>query len=310
MIVHKLFHVPRWNACAALLALALAAVPAAARDSHTAPGETMLKYVREIEREKHDGRGSFIKARLKMFKVPFMVMPFETTFTYNGKPKHMQGENIIVRMGGEAKTIVVGAHFDAVFGAPGANDNGSGVAVLLGMIHDLKDSTFKHTIEFCFFDLEERGLLGSAVYVRQSGERNHHLAMINLDMEGTGDEICVAPTDGIRDSLILRHIRSVQSRLRAPYDEEPYCPESDHESFSDAGLASMCISVLPSGDGKLLSKWSHDPAGSALARLEDPRIIAVMHTPNDTSQYVSPASLALAYTFTMETLLSLDRETP
>ena len=30
-----------------------------------------------------------------------------------------------------AKVIIVGAHYDTVFGSPGANDNGSGIAALL-----------------------------------------------------------------------------------------------------------------------------------------------------------------------------------
>jgi hypothetical protein len=38
--------------------------------------------------------------------------------------------------------VIVGAHYDAVIGAPGANDNGSGVAALLELAARLKDADF------------------------------------------------------------------------------------------------------------------------------------------------------------------------
>jgi Zn-dependent M28 family amino/carboxypeptidase len=69
-------------------------------------------------------------------------------------------------------TIVVGAHFDAVPLAPGADDNGSGVAALLELaraykaLHDA-GWTQGSTIRLVFFNLEEVGLVGSAHHVEQ-----------------------------------------------------------------------------------------------------------------------------------------------
>ncbi|MFH1201398.1 MAG: M20/M25/M40 family metallo-hydrolase [Candidatus Omnitrophota bacterium] len=51
--------------------------------------------------------------------------------------------------------IVIGAHYDSVLGSPGADDNASGVAVLLETAKFLKDSETKQTIKFIAFVNEE-----------------------------------------------------------------------------------------------------------------------------------------------------------
>src|SRR5205814_2674707 len=77
--------------------------------------------------------------------------------------------NIILDIpGGElpGEVVLVGAHFDAVPLAPGADDNGSGTAGLLEVARVLKDHPTKRTIRLVFFNLEECGLIGSSQYVR------------------------------------------------------------------------------------------------------------------------------------------------
>lgn len=70
------------------------------------------------------------------------------------------------------EVIVLGAHFDAVPMAPGADDNGSGAAALLEMVRAFKvlhNAAWTHdtTIRCVFFNLEEVGLVGSKHHVAQ-----------------------------------------------------------------------------------------------------------------------------------------------
>jgi len=61
-----------------------------------------------------------------------------------------------------AATLVLGAHFDSVSGSPGANDNATGVALVLGVARVLVDVDCRDTnVVFAFFDEEEDGLIGS-----------------------------------------------------------------------------------------------------------------------------------------------------
>ena len=113
-------------------------------------------------------------------------------------------KNVIAVLEGEGpladETIVIGAHYDHLgFGGPGslapwtteihngADDNASGTATLLEVAHRLATSGKKprHRIVFMAFTGEERGLLGSAYYVRNPRfALEKTIAMFNLDMVG------------------------------------------------------------------------------------------------------------------------------
>jgi hypothetical protein len=75
--------------------------------------------------------------------------------------------NVIVEIKGTEKpeeVFVLGAHFDAVYGSPGADDNATGTAALLEIARVLKDRPLKRTVRLCFFNLEEQVLVGSRAY--------------------------------------------------------------------------------------------------------------------------------------------------
>jgi len=79
--------------------------------------------------------------------------------------------------------IVVGAHFDTVPNSTGADDNGSGTALLLEVAKVLSQFKFNCTIEFVAFNAEEEGLVGSSYYVQQASQAGEDiLLMINIDM--------------------------------------------------------------------------------------------------------------------------------
>ncbi|MBI5868714.1 MAG: M28 family peptidase [candidate division Zixibacteria bacterium] len=81
--------------------------------------------------------------------------------------------------------IVVGAHYDAVPGSPGADDNGSGVCGVLELARVLATQQTGATIVFVTFDAHEWGLYGSSHYANEAGARHDSiLAMFNIDMIG------------------------------------------------------------------------------------------------------------------------------
>jgi len=45
--------------------------------------------------------------------------------------------------------VLVGAHYDSVVGSPGADDNASGVAALLGVSRHLAETAPRLTVRFC-----------------------------------------------------------------------------------------------------------------------------------------------------------------
>jgi hypothetical protein len=101
--------------------------------------------------------------------------------------------NIIVTLKGAAtpdETVLIGAHYDTISGTPGADDNASGVAMLLETARMLKEFNPGRTLCLVFFALEEppvfrTAYMGSAVYARQAKERGEKIvAMLCLEMLG------------------------------------------------------------------------------------------------------------------------------
>jgi Peptidase family M28 len=86
--------------------------------------------------------------------------------------------------------VIIGAHYDSVFGSPGANDNGSGVAAVLALARRFASAKPKQTLRFVAFVNEEppyflSGEMGSQVYARRCKERGDKIsAMISLETIG------------------------------------------------------------------------------------------------------------------------------
>ena len=86
--------------------------------------------------------------------------------------------------------ILVGAHYDSVFGSPGANDNGSGVAAMLALARRFAGKPAKHTLRFVAFVNEEPPYflseqMGSFVYASRCKARGDQIrAMISLETIG------------------------------------------------------------------------------------------------------------------------------
>jgi hypothetical protein len=101
--------------------------------------------------------------------------------------------NVIVSIEGKThpdEMVIVGAHYDTVFGTPGADDNASAVAMLLEMSRILKGFSPARTIRLVFFVLEEPPAfrtqhMGSYVYAKEAKAKNENIkAMICLEMLG------------------------------------------------------------------------------------------------------------------------------
>ena len=107
-------------------------------------------------------------------------------------PTALRWHNIIAEIPGSTlahEVVILGAHFDAVPGSPGADDDGTGTAALLELARVLKDQAPARTIRLAFFNGEEVGLVGSRSYAQaahraqRQGTKKVH-AMLSLEMLG------------------------------------------------------------------------------------------------------------------------------
>ncbi|MFM2061692.1 MAG: hypothetical protein RLZZ507_1362 [Cyanobacteriota bacterium] len=109
---------------------------------------------------------------------------------YGWKPqieKFPTGVNIFTQKPGTDKTagaILIAAHYDTVDSSPGADDNASGVAVVLEIARLFANYPTPKTLQLAFFDKEEAGLLGSQAFVKQAKRLQNIRGVIVMDMVG------------------------------------------------------------------------------------------------------------------------------
>ncbi len=87
--------------------------------------------------------------------------------------------------------VIVGAHYDSVFGSPGANDNASGAAALLALAESLREFKPERTLRFVAFTNEEppyfrnASEMGSWVYAKMCrAEKQDIVGVISLETMG------------------------------------------------------------------------------------------------------------------------------
>ncbi len=148
--------------------------------------------------------------------------------------------------------IFVTAHYDHLgrMGAhtyiPGANDNASGVSMLLQLLRHFKANPLKYTMVFIAFAGEEAGLVGSKFYTEHpTVSLNRIEFLLNLDLLGTGDD-GITVVNGTLYPKQLRQLTSVNDRkelvLKVKIRGE--AANSDHYWFTKANVPAFFVYTL------------------------------------------------------------------
>ena len=150
------------------------------------------------------------------------------------------------------KTIVLTAHYDHLGQMgnntyfPGANDNASGVAMLVELARYYAKHPTKYNLVFIAFAGEEAGLLGSGYFVQYPwiDLKNIHF-LVNVDIMGSGEE-------GITVVNATKHPTQFQ-QLVDINNQENFVPlvksrgpaaNSDHYWFSERGVPAFFIYTM------------------------------------------------------------------
>lgn len=166
--------------------------------------------------------------------------------------------NIIVTFPGTVspdEQILFTAHYDSCVAltdvspldhAPGANDNGTGVAALLEAMPTFAKTSFDKTLKVVFFSGEENFLQGSEAYVNAHGGDNI-LGVINMDMYGNDpdNERCFEIHVGTLEEsnplgeAFRQAIEDYDLNLTYDYFRYVAYEKGDHFSFWSAGIPAL-----------------------------------------------------------------------
>lgn len=246
-------------------------------------------------------------------KQPIQVWTQPVQYAWNGHA--ITCDNVVAVFPGSevgAGVIVVGAHYDSITRdwqngtahAPGANDNGSGVAAMLEIAGIMAKRPHRATIMFVGFAGEETGKQGSAAFVRDYLQANNVdlRAMLNLDLigswQGVNGEInptfvrlfSAEPNQSIsrqlaRQFALVSKTYVQEADLLLQSAEERQGRWGDHQSFSAAGYAAVRL----------------------IQGLEDP---AIQHSAADLPDLVEPAYLMLTTRLALATVYVLSAGPP
>ena len=146
--------------------------------------------------------------------------------------------------------MTVSAHWDNVEGSNGYNDNGSGVAVLLALQHNIPDN-----VELLFCDWEEYGGRGSRFYL----ENNTPAFNINLDVVGHGDKIFYDFYG--KQALKLVDDMSAPSLLSEGVEFYPSVPFNDSYIFQEYDVESVLFITGNSHKTVIKEIWERQHGG-------------------------------------------------
>lgn len=215
--------------------------------------------------------------------------------------------NIEVEMAGGARAgeiVVVGAHYDSVIGAVGANDNGSGVAALIELARLFRHATPERTVRFVAFANEEppffqTDAMGSRHYARRSKAHGEHIvAMFSLETLGwyseqPGSQRYPFPLSFFYPSTgnFVAFVSNLSSR---PLLHQTIASFRHHAAFPSEGVAAPAF--IPGVDWS--DQWSFWKEGYPALMVTDtaPYRYPHYHTMQDTPDKVDHERLARVVT--------------
>ena len=148
--------------------------------------------------------------------------------------------------------IFITAHYDHLGGLgsevffPGANDNASGVALLMNLARYYAKNPQKYSIGFILFSGEEAGLVGSKYFTENPLISLGRIRfLINTDLAGTGiDGITVVNASEFPKELAMMKAVNDSMGLLKAINSRGKAANSDHYFFTESGVPSFFFYTL------------------------------------------------------------------
>ncbi len=128
------------------------------------------------------------------------LAPAELTLRVKGSVERVRTSNVVGTAGkGAGPFIMFTAHRDSVDTAPGADDNASGVAVLLELGRAWRGAGTKRPARFVALAAEEVGLVGAKAYIARHRDELKGCALVfNMDTIGAEKETWLDANGGVQ----------------------------------------------------------------------------------------------------------------
>jgi Peptidase family M28 len=315
---HHLSSLRAWARPACAVAVAFAwcatasgqavATPPTAAPAAAADGTALLATIQALTAPGMDGRAAGTPGNsaarawiLKRFAAlglePADGGRFDMTFSFTSKAgAAIQGVNVVGQCRGrrpDLPVLVVSAHYDHLGIRDGqtyhgADDNASGVAMLLAVAERCVAAPFDHTLVLAALDAEEQGLQGGKAFVASPPVATDRIALnVNFDMVSRSDrrEIYVAGPGRWPALLPLLKAPAARAPITVKFGhdtgggQDDWTTQSDHGAFHAAGIPFVYFGVEDHAD---------------------------YHKPTDTADKIDPRFLGGVAAFVLDAIGGLD----
>jgi len=261
---------------------------------------SLNKYLTELSMKDPDLRRLALERVLEQEHLPFERQEEASS------PNAPRGIiNYLISPEDNRPSLLFCAHYDAVYGSFGSNDNAAALCILIALAKVLRA---KHVpARFAFFDGEEAGNTGSRHYVSQM-DRQAITGVINLDVCGYGDTIAVydrgnAKKESVR-TFCNKEILTAHNGLLVKF-----LPKSDEASFSGLRIPAISIASIPRWDIQYLNALSNLGSGFLGHPPEFDMILSQMDVSStmhggyrDSPEWVEPEAMTRIYDYLMDAL--------
>lgn len=145
--------------------------------------------------------------------------------------------------------------------SPGANDNASGVGVLLAVAeHFAKHPPRGTQLEFCLTGAEETGMHGAAARAAQLARGAPQVLLLNLDMVGAGDMLRFVTRDGVlwQRATSVRLNKAIRMAQSASNGIWYTLRSADYLPFLQRGIAASGLQTSGSAQAELTYHTQYD----------------------------------------------------
>lgn len=173
----------------------------------------------------------------------------------NKQVKNFKAANVCAVVKGTAKPdsiIIITAHYDHLGGMgadtyfPGANDNASGVSLLMNLAKYYAQHPQKYSIGFILFAGEEAGLIGSKYFTENPLVPLKSIRFLtNTDLAGTGEEgITVVNATEFPKEFAMMNAVNDEGKFLVKINARGKAANSDHYFFSEKGVPAFFFYTL------------------------------------------------------------------
>lgn len=143
-------------------------------------------------------------------------------------------ENVLAEIPGDAPgAIVLMAHYDSVPHAPGAADDGSGVATLIESARALVlEGPHRNRLLFVFTDAEEMGLLGAEAFFAEHPWAENVQAVINVEGSGSGGPSLLLRSSSAGGLLLGAYRKTAATANAYSYSQEVFTRMPNDTDFT------------------------------------------------------------------------------